>query len=338
MFMNSLQYFRGVAILAIVAGHVYVGDLSAELPTITNLIAGSTALFVFISGYLFQYLITENFSYFSYLNTKLKFVITPYLICSLPAIIYIAVRGNFHPLLGDVDAVTGSIYNLFTGRHVTAYWYIPFAVLLFLCAPAAVYFARLKNSWQLIILAILSLISLLSHRPIGGMNPFHALIFYMPIYLFGIYCAVEPKRIQKLKNYNLIFLLSAVLLAYYQGEVTGHLGSYHKALFQYSGIDLMYLQKVCVLLFIMTSLHYVDKKRIMLLEFFVKVSFPIYFIHGYVIVLLDKLSLNETLLAHGFNSINATLLKFILVVFISSILAISVKIGLGNRSRYVIGG
>lgn len=338
MFMNSFQYFRGVAILAIVAGHVYVGELSADLPTITNLIAGSTALFVFISGYLFQYLITENFSYFDYLNTKFKFVITPYIVCSLPAVIYIAVRGSFHPLLGDVDAVTGSIYNLFTGRHVTAYWYIPFAVLLFLCAPAAVYFSRLKNSRQLIILVLLSIISVLSHRPIGGLNPFHALVFYMPIYLFGIYCAVNPKQIHNLKKYNLMFLLSAVLLAYYQGEVLGHLGSYHKALFQYSGIDLIYIQKVFFLLFIMTSLHHLDKKRIIFLGFFVKVSFPIYFIHGYVIVLLDKLLLNEMLLAHGFNNINATLVKFALVIVISSILAISVKIGLGNRSRYVIGG
>ncbi|CAM2912153.1 acyltransferase family protein [Moritella viscosa] len=337
MFITSFHYFRGFAILIIIAGHVHVGNSEVDFPIFTNLVSGSTALFVFISGYLFQHLQKGVFNYPLYLNKKLKYVILPYLICSTPAIINIAMTGNFHPLLGNVTTIEGSVINIFTGRHVTAYWYVPFAALLFISAPIIVKFSLLKHNMQLLILFTFSIIAIYAHRPIGGLNPFHSFIYYIPFYLFGIYAVVNRDSIEKIKKYNVIFLIITLLLAYIQIRLMGIIGSSHKDLFTFSGIDIMYLQKVSLLLFVMTSLDLIESKNVKPLSFFANISFSLYFIHGYVLILLARLSINDTLLNYGFNESGAMLIKFTLVVAISSLLSISIIKLLGKRSRYFIG-
>lgn len=254
MFITSFHYFRGISILFIIAAHVHVGNVEINNPVFTNLLSGSTALFVFISGYLFQHLQNDNFNYSSYLNRKFKFVISPYLICSAPAIVSIALSGDFHPLLGDVSTVEGSLINILTGRHITAYWYIPFSLLLFISAPIIIPFASLKNKTQLSILCILSVFAILAHRPIGGLNPFHSFIYHIPFYLLGIYSVVNRALIEKTKHCNMLFLLLTVLLAYIQGNIFGDIGSSHKDLFVFSGIDLIYIQKILLLLFLSLQL------------------------------------------------------------------------------------
>jgi peptidoglycan/LPS O-acetylase OafA/YrhL len=337
MFITSFHYFRGIAILFIIAAHVHVGNVEINNPVFTNLLSGSTALFVFISGYLFQHLKKGEFNYPSYLSRKFKFVILPYLICSTPALINIALSGSFHPLLGDVTTVQGSLINILTGRHITAYWYVPFALLLFLSAPIIIHFSSLKNSTQLTILFILSIFAILAHRPIGGLNPFHSFIYYIPFYLFGIYCVVNRNLIERTKPYNIIFLFSTILLAYIQGNIFGDIGSSHKNLFVFSGLDLNYIQKVLLLLFFITSINSLENFNIKPLSFLAKISFSLYFIHGYVLILLTRLSIDDRLLTFGFNDLTATLIKFILVVMISSLLSICIIKTLGKRSRYFIG-
>jgi len=337
MFITSFHYFRGVAILIIIAAHVHVGDIEINSPMFTNLVAGSTALFVFISGYLFQHLQTGKFNYSLYLNRKFKYVILPYLICSTPAIINIAISGDFHPLLGNVTTVEGSVINLLTGRHITAYWYIPFAVLLFISAPIIVQFSLLKNKVQLSILFLLSLFAIYAHRPIGGLNPFHSFIYYIPFYLFGIYSVINRDLINKIKCYKPVFFLATITLVYLQGNVVGDIGSSHKDLFTFSGVDINFLQKVALTLFILTSLDMLENRDVKPLSFLANISFSLYFIHGYVLMLLTKLAIDDKLLSYGLSDEIATLMKYTLVVTISSLLSISIIKVLGKRSRYFIG-
>ncbi|WP_157824439.1 acyltransferase [Moritella sp. Urea-trap-13] len=337
MFITSFHYFRGIAILIIVAAHVHVGSVEIDNPVFTNLVSGSTALFVFISGYLFQHLQKNEFNYPLYLTRKFKYVILPYIICSIPAIINIAAKGNFHPLFGDVTVMEGSLLNILTGRHITAYWYVPCAVLLFVSAPFIVRFSSLTNRTQQSILCALSILAMLAHRPIAGLNPFHSFIYYIAFYLLGVYCVVNKDLINKIKSYNILFLLLAILLAYIQGNIIGTVGSSHKDLFVFSGIDIMYIQKVLLLLFFITSINALENFNIKPLSFLAKISFSIYFIHGYVLILLTRVSIDETLLNVGFGDTTATLVKFILVIVISSLLSMCVIKVLGKRSRYFIG-
>jgi len=65
--LQSLVYFRGIAIVLIVAGHCYsisgwhIGTTGDRF--LANLISGSTTLFVFISGFLFHHVFYPKFQY-----------------------------------------------------------------------------------------------------------------------------------------------------------------------------------------------------------------------------------------------------------------------------------
>jgi len=91
VFLRYIHNFRAIAILLIVAGHCVLGLTwgNYKYPLFKNLfiiiLMNGTVLFVFIAGFLFQHL-SSNFSYQKYLLKKNKYVILPYIICSIPAI------------------------------------------------------------------------------------------------------------------------------------------------------------------------------------------------------------------------------------------------------------
>ena len=89
-FLNYLHHFRGFAILLIVGVHCRT-SIAWPQESITHdvffyALDFATILFVFISGFLFQYLNQQNLDYPSYLLKKIKHVIIPYVIVSIPAI------------------------------------------------------------------------------------------------------------------------------------------------------------------------------------------------------------------------------------------------------------
>ena len=57
-FLNYINVFRGLAILLIIAGHtMQFGESSTLIHKINcEIVCGGTALFIFISGFLFQHL------------------------------------------------------------------------------------------------------------------------------------------------------------------------------------------------------------------------------------------------------------------------------------------
>ena len=68
--LNYINVFRGLAILLIVAGHTMqfgeIGSLTQKLSV--EIFAGGTALFIFISGFLFQHL-SGKYEFKNYLDT-----------------------------------------------------------------------------------------------------------------------------------------------------------------------------------------------------------------------------------------------------------------------------
>lgn len=56
MILEYINYFRAFAILSIVAAHTLIWGRGVILQTNIYLFSGGTFLFVFISGFLFQYL------------------------------------------------------------------------------------------------------------------------------------------------------------------------------------------------------------------------------------------------------------------------------------------
>ena len=73
-FINSINYFRGLAIVLIVAGHCY--DLAYYEPVnnfdslLFALIKNATVYFVFISGFLYYHIFYHKFDYKKFMLKK----------------------------------------------------------------------------------------------------------------------------------------------------------------------------------------------------------------------------------------------------------------------------
>ena len=88
-YLNSLNWFRGLAILFVVLTHVDSGSLNSNIAQyIKTFVGNGTFYFVFISGYLFFHLI-HKYSYLDYLRKKFLYVLIPYVfILSISILIF----------------------------------------------------------------------------------------------------------------------------------------------------------------------------------------------------------------------------------------------------------
>lgn len=91
MRLRYVEQFRALAIVMIVAGHAWYmqdwdrGSLAARLSL--TIATNGTYLFVFIAGFLFQHLLPK-FETWRYYRSKLRNVVLPYLIVSIPGLIW----------------------------------------------------------------------------------------------------------------------------------------------------------------------------------------------------------------------------------------------------------
>lgn len=91
MFLKSISNFRGIAILIIVAGHLYVfGFTSDDIISIfiRDLMASGTTLFVFVSGFMFHYIYFKRYRFRQFITKKFKNVALPYLILGTIAVAF----------------------------------------------------------------------------------------------------------------------------------------------------------------------------------------------------------------------------------------------------------
>ena len=149
-YLNSLNHYRAISILLIVAGHCY-GLAGIEFDSfpeniIKNLITGGTINFVFISGFLFYSVFYQRFEYVEFLKGKIKKVLMPYVFLSIPAILLFFYRGSGTSGMANTDyTYVETIFEfLISGKHLIAYWYIPFIMLVFLVSPMHIYFIKLN--------------------------------------------------------------------------------------------------------------------------------------------------------------------------------------------------
>ena len=153
MRLNYFDNFRAAAILFIVAGHSYSLWYIDSLPEklMANIITGGTSLFVFISGFFFHHTFYKKFEYREFIKKKIKNVLAPYLILSTLAffIIIITLEKGFFQIDGYSSDFLEyfSLYSkyLYSGRVLTAYWYIPFIMFTFALSPIFLKFIELRN-------------------------------------------------------------------------------------------------------------------------------------------------------------------------------------------------
>ena len=292
--LNYINVFRGLAILLIIMGHTMQFGDSKSLINMINceMICGGTALFIFISGFLFQHL-SAKYEFKNYMSKKWTNVIMPYLVVSVPGIILclvcpVAYKNSFAGLSAWVQIplhlTIGRVHNIPT-------WFIPMIVIFFLCSWL---FLKLEKKGILYkLLPILFLITIFLPRGVAeyestiGMEYIDKYIVYVKyiitnffhfiaLYVFGMFCSAHKEIIDKF--YDKRILLWVLMLG------LSALDIYAQYKYQYSNYT---ISKIFLTMLVLAYLKHYDefilshKKTNATLDFIAKYSFGLFFVHWY---------------------------------------------------------
>lgn len=298
--LNYINVFRGLAILLIVAGHSMqfgeIGSLTQKISV--EVFAGGTALFIFISGFLFQHL-SGKYEYKNYLSKKWTNVILPYLWTAIPGIllcfIYPVKYGN------ALDGLTPFMQiplMLSVGRiHNTPAWFIPMIVLFFLSSYVLLKLEKKGLLYKL--LPIFFLVTIFFPRVDVDYNStlglsysakyfsylkyvFMGYLHFFSMFVFGMFCSARKDIIDTFWIYRWLFIVlmltTAGLNIYLSINNIWSNGTISKMFLTI--VVLAYLKHYDELLILKVKLNNV-------LDFVAKYSFGIFFIHWYLFFLYN---------------------------------------------------
>ncbi|MCB9497476.1 MAG: acyltransferase [Fibrobacteria bacterium] len=345
-FVRSIDHFRGIAVLFIVAGHsLPIAGLPIDTfakQVLANLVLGGTILFMFISGYLFHHRFQGGFRYGQFLLSKFKNVVSPYLILSIVPIGWAILHAD--PMSGGMFLPKGEgfyqeylrpvLLYLATGRVLITYWFIPFSVLVYLMAPLHRKFLTQSGKVQAGWIVLASVLALYVQRPLENIDPLQSLAYFMPSYLIGMVASQQREWILgKFRGREFWILLPVVGLAILEAWQRNGYGNYHKPAFDFGLIDLMFFQKTALCFFFMVFLDRFESVHSRVVGFFAETSFALFFIHPYVLWICE---------IHGvrYADAHASLVYPLVVGAIigaSMVPILLVKFAMGKRSRYVVG-
>ncbi len=267
MYLQSISNLRAFAILLIVGSHCHsISNITPDAFVhrfLINITAGGTIVFVFLSGFLYHHVFYQKGKTAIFLKKRALRLLIPYLILSIIPIVY---RIFFEPDFWSrfispekTGILNEYIYPFFlfliSGDHLVAYWYIPFAMLLFLCYPLHTLFIETNHKRQILIILITLVVSLIVQRPLPlSLLVIQSFVYFTPAYLFGIYCSINKDSIYvffKAKEYLLFFPFLGILVVQTYMDIVGNI---NKPFFSYEGIDSILPQKIFLCLFLMVWL------------------------------------------------------------------------------------
>ena len=189
-YQQHIHVFRGVAIIFIVFAHTIPSLNWSDWPLTGKLIDAianqSSIFFFFIAGYLFQHL-SARFSFPKYLKQKLKTVILPYVLLSIPALFVFTMltqRTGMWSWFYDLAIWQQVALFMLTGKHLAPLWFVPTITLFYLIAPLLIWMdcKQPKGYWLIIPLLVLS--TYLGRD--GPYGPIDKAIYLFPVYLMGM--------------------------------------------------------------------------------------------------------------------------------------------------------
>lgn len=328
MFLGYIHYFRALAIFFIITGHTidaFAWNDNDIERLLRIFLSNGSVLFVFIAGYLFQHL-SGKFNTKKYLKSKLKNVITPYIIISIPAI------AIFVTLL-ERDSVWPGFYShsileqigLFyiTGKHLAPLWFIPMICIFYILAPLLV--KADKNKF--IYLGLPLFIALSCY--VGRGLPIQSFIHFFSAYLLGMYCSKFKDIVNPIISRNtLIAFTFSLILIFSISEFIFMLGT---------NTYFNYLQKLSMSLFFLGLFikfnSHLNSKFISTLA---DTSFGVFFIHSYFLT-SGKLIYQKV---NGELATGNLALYFIVAIFTlltCSYLITLIKKLLGQQSKLFVG-
>lgn len=332
--LNYINVFRGLAILLIVMGHtMQFGDKNTILHIIVcEIFCGGTALFMFISGFLFQHL-SSKFEYKNYLSKKWTNVILPYFFTAIPGILLCiflpyAYKNSFvgmNPLLQiPIHLSIGRVHNVPT-------WFIPMIVCFFLLSWSFLKLEKKNILYKL--LPIFFIITIFLQRGIAEYESTRDLshietyityikynltgvLHFLSLYIFGMYCSYNKAIINVFYNKRFLLLILMIL--------TSATDIFLMYKYQYSNYT---ISKIFLTMVVLGYLKHYDeiiiskKKLNSFLDLIAKYSFGIFFVHWYCFFAYNQLFDIKGVLPLLNNNILYTLLlvfiRFIVVTILS---------------------
>ena len=334
-FLPYIHNFRAIAILFIVAIHCY----SILKPTAEPIILQrGTLLFMFISGFLFQYL-SRNFNKRIYWQKKFVNILVPYFIISLP-IILIRIMTNdnvrqmqilFSNFTNELTITKIADYYL-TGMHLVPFWFIPMICFYYLLGPL---FIKLDRDGQIYYLlpAFIGL-SLVVTRSSDLYKIHLAFIHYLSIYLLGMFASRHHLKLLQLTDRVWPAVIFTATLAVAAGVIFDQQQIHYLEQF-------LYVQKIILcwtILYVLWKLdNKITKKEFLIINMnkLSAMSFGIFFLHYYFLYFISLK------MANGEISLAPTFTNFFLIIcadIVFCVIALSVfKQLFGKKSRYLVG-
>lgn len=267
--IQAVHNFRALAILLVVASHCFT-PLAIEPNTplqkaAVSLIVGWTTPFIFLSGFLFHRVFYPRFRYLPFMEGKILNVAAPYFFLSLIVLFF-----------------TGeSVELLASGRHLTAYWYIPFIMVTFALSPLHKRFIESRHLPA--ILAVSFVVSLLMHRPPNNEGLLQVVVWGQFPYLLGIACSIHWDRVRALDIRPLLIALGVVLVI----QVATGYGNHAKPPFEFRGLDWMLIQKSLLAIIALLALERIGGQSA-LVDRVAEVSFGIFFLHPLLLEIMGQ--------------------------------------------------
>jgi probable poly-beta-1,6-N-acetyl-D-glucosamine export protein len=346
-FLRYIHGFRGVAIISVVATHVTEAlEWNRTIPfderVIHAIIRNGTIPFVFVAGFLFQHL-SATFRYRTYLLTKLKNVIVPYLICSLPVLANqffrrVEIYADLPP--GQpMEALAITIKALLTGSHMlTPLWFIPVIALFYLAAPVFIAVDRRPASYWAI--PFLVAIAMFIHRPLSHRLIWQSAIYCLPAYLIGCWASHyrEPLLdwLSRHRRWVGLAFAALVMVELFVLERSGPIFSAHPFSTERGTVDVDLVAKLIASLAILELLHAYESRIPKWLLAVASAAFGIYFVHQYVIKLIQAIARRSAYpIEH--RGLATFFGLWIVVTVVAYWLVRLVQRVFGKRSRWILG-
>lgn len=350
-FLPYIHNLRGLAILFVVGVHAagYNYDWVTH-PKVRHFLhsffdpseGNGTVLFLFIGGFLFQYLTHNSFNFKKYLEQKFLNIILPYILISIPIIIIrlnthyesLSLPENFH----DRPLLYQFFYQLLTGTHMPPFWFISTIVLFYFSAPLL--HALDNRTFYKYFFPFILLSCMFTYRPAHNANPVLAYFHFIPIYIMGMWASFNRDKILSY-GWRLGIPLLLIYLTITLFDLTGQLTlsrsmSFEKVIDDQVLVFNIYMFKAIVLcIFLLITFYKLRDLEMPILEVLGHYSFGVFFVHYILIAILRKTieALNVTI---DF-SLTSWLIYFVLVLMISILAVYAVKKLTGRYSRYLIG-
>jgi probable poly-beta-1,6-N-acetyl-D-glucosamine export protein len=343
-FLHHVHLFRGVAIVAVVATHVlfeldWSPSRQTEFRICVSLLQNGTVWFVFIAGLLFRHL-AYRFDYLTYLRTKLKFVIAPYVVVSLPFLWwqYVGDFGFFSVAKPENRTVWAIVASFLSGAQMgIPLWFVPMISVFYLMAPVLLWVD--KQHWGYWLLPLLFAIASFIHRPLHQTHLVQTVPYFLPVYLMGMWVGKNLKSVMVwVRSYRWACLVGLFSLGVYEVLTRERPGAIESvsAFSTESGLfDVNIYMKLLLSLVVLEALQRCPPILVPPLDYLAKLSFGVFFVH-YYFVQLGKY-LRDTTATRVQGGAWSVALSTIVVTVLAVVVVTLVRRVLASRSRYVVG-